>query len=104
MGAQQLILFVGEKAILRRHPPTSTGLSDIVSAAKTIGFHVDTSSSQSLHESLCSFARDCKDETLVEAFTEMLIVPMKPAAYFASGCVKEEYWRHFALNISYYTH
>ena len=31
--------------------------------------------------------------------------PMKPAIYFAAGTLeKQEAWRHYALNIPYYTH
>jgi DIS3-like exonuclease 2 len=34
----------------------------------------------------------------------MLMTPMKPAEYMAAGGMEPEEWRHFALNIPYYTH
>jgi len=32
------------------------------------------------------------------------MTPMQPAEYIAAGEVEEEFWRHFALHIPYYTH
>lgn len=34
----------------------------------------------------------------------MLTNPMKPAVYFVAGKCEPEDWRHYALNIPYYTH
>lgn len=102
--AQRIIMYAGDLAVLRRHPPPEKGLSEVIDAAKMIGFHIDCSSSRKLHQSLCDFSRDCPDDMLVQCITEMLSMPMKPAKYFATGCVDKEEWGHFALNIPYYTH
>jgi len=102
--AQRIIMHAKDLAVLRRHPPPDKGLSEVIEAAHTIGFHIDATSSQTLHQSLCNFSRDCKDDILVQCITEMLSLPMKPAKYFATGCVDKEDWGHFALNIPYYTH
>lgn len=34
----------------------------------------------------------------------MLMTPMQPADYFAAGKLDSALWKHFGLNIPYYTH
>jgi exoribonuclease R len=48
--------------------------------------------------------RECDDELVMQCVTELLMTPMRPADYMAAGSVSQEDWRHFALNIPYYTH
>jgi DIS3-like exonuclease 2 len=80
------------------------GLDDVVRIAKTVmNFDIDTSSSQSLHDSLIRFSRVC-DSLLLQCFTNLLMTPMQAAEYFAAGTRSSEEWRHYALNIPYYTH
>ncbi|GKY90395.1 hypothetical protein MPSEU_000013500 [Mayamaea pseudoterrestris] len=103
--AQRLITHTGDLALLRCHSdPSADGLDDVVEIAKTtMDFDIDTSSSQTLHDSLIRFSRTC-DELLLQCFTNLLMTPMQPAEYFAAGSKPSEEWRHYALNIPYYTH
>jgi len=73
-------------------------------AKASVGFDIDPTSSQTLQESLSRLGRQCDDELVMQCVTELAMVPMKPAEYVAAGEVQEETWRHFALNIPYYTH
>jgi len=48
--------------------------------------------------------RECTDQLALQSVTELLMTPMRPAEYIAAGEFEEIEWRHFALNIPYYTH
>ena len=103
--AQRLITHTGGLAMLRHHPvPDRNGIESVVDVAKASGQHIDAQSSQSLQRSLNRVARNCDDELVLQCITELLMTPMKPADYIAAGFKSEEEWRHFALNIPYYTH
>ena len=103
--AQRLITHTGGLAMLRHHPvPDRNGIESVVDVAKASGHHIDAQSSQSLQKSLNRVARNCDDELVLQCITELLMTPMKPADYIAAGFKSEEEWRHFALNIPYYTH
>ena len=104
--AQRLISHAGGRAVLRHHPdPLSDGLDKVAEVAKAaIGFDIDITSSASLHASLVNLARECTDELVLSSVTQMLMTPMQPADYFAAGSMEPEAWKHFALNIPYYTH
>ena len=104
--AQRLITHAGALACLRHHPPPlMDGLQSVVQIAmESQGFNIDLTSSQSLQQSLSRLGRECDDELILQCITEMLMLPMKPAQYFAAGQFSEEEWKHFALNIPYYTH
>jgi len=92
-------------AVIRMHPPPLTmGLKNIVEIGKEIGFHIDTKDSKSLQESLNRLGRECNDELVIKLITELLMTPMRPAEYIVSGDHDRSGWRHFALNIPYYTH
>jgi len=104
--AQRLITHAKGRALLRHHPePLEEGLDKVAEIAKAgIGFDVDISSSQALHASLSRLGHECNDALVLQCVTQMLMTPMQPAEYFAAGMVEPELWRHFALNIPYYTH
>lgn len=104
--AERLITHTGRRAMLRRHPePLEDGLDKVASVAKAgMGFNVDISSSQALHASLCRLGRECSDPLVLQCVTQMLMTPMQPADYFAAGTMDMAAWKHFALNIPYYTH
>merc|ERR1712137_690023 len=70
----------------------------------TIGFRIDISNSEALQRSLNRLGRECQDELVMKCVTEMMKMPMRPANYIAAGELPNEVWRHFALNIPYYTH
>jgi DIS3-like exonuclease 2 len=104
--AQRLITHAGGLALLRHHPPPlMEGIEKVVDVAKRgIGFDIDPSSSRALQSSLSRLGRECSDELVMQCVTEMLMTPMKPAEYMAAGSMEPELWRHFALNIPFYTH
>jgi len=103
--AERLITHSGGRALLRNHsPPLENGLGDVVEGAKVQGFEIDASNSQTLQMSLNRLGRECQDELIMQTITSMLTTPMKPAEYIAAGELTQEAWRHFALNIPYYTH
>ncbi|CAB9512608.1 DIS3-like exonuclease 2 [Seminavis robusta] len=104
--AQRLITHAGDRAVLRRHPdPLPDGLNKVVDIAKAMfDFNVDASSSATLHDSLVRLGRICNDEVFLKCMTQMLTTPMQNADYFAAGAFEKELWRHFALNIPFYTH
>ncbi|KAL7469506.1 hypothetical protein ACHAXS_009760 [Conticribra weissflogii] len=104
--AQRLITHAHGRALLRNHsPPIELGLQNVVEVSKaSFNFDIDITSSQSLQESLNRLCRECDDELVVQSVTESLMTPFKPAEYIAAGELDEAEWRHFALNIPYYTH
>lgn len=104
--AQRLITHAKGRALLRHHPePLQEGMDKVAAVAKAaVGFDMDISSSQTLHSSLQRFGRECQDSLVIQCVTQMLMTPMKPANYFAAGKLDSSLWKHFGLNIPYYTH
>ena len=103
--AERLLTHAGGRALLRRHhPPLSTGLGEVVLGASLVGYNVDPTHSGTLQSSLNRIGRECNDPITIQSLTCMLTQPMKPAEYIAAGEFDKLDWRHFALNIPYYTH
>ena len=103
--AQRLITHARDLAVLRNHgEPKILGLEAVVVLAKqAIDFDIDVSSSQRLHSSLAQLSRQC-DSLLLQCVTNLIMTPMVAAKYFVAGTLAREEWRHYALNIPYYTH
>lgn len=104
--AQRLITHAKDRAVLRNHPePLEEGLDKVAAIARAaVNFEMDISSSQALHLSLQRFGRECQDPLVIQCVTQMLMTPMQPANYFAAGTIDSALWKHFGLNIPYYTH
>ena len=104
--AQRLITHAKGRALLRQHPePLEEGLDKVADVAKAaIGFDIDIHTSQALHDSLCRLKQECDDPLVLMSVTQMLMAPMQPANYFVAGSLSPAHWKHFALNIPYYTH
>ena len=104
--AQRLITHAGGLALLRQHPPPlEQGLDEVAQVAEELGFKLDATNSASIQNSLRRISRECTDDVILQGVTELLMAPMQPAEYIAAGKVDDStYWRHFALNIPYYTH
>lgn len=104
--AQRLITHTGDLACLRHHPPPKMeSIDKVVAVAKAgMNFDIDITSSQSLHKSLVRLGQVCQDPLFLNCVTQMLTLPMQQAQYFAAGTQESELWRHFALNMPYYTH
>lgn len=104
--AQRLITHASGRALLRNHnPPIEQGMQQVVDVSReSFDFHIDTTDSKTLQESLSRLSRECDDALVVQCVTESLMTPMRPAEYLAAGELDEMDWSHFALNIPYYTH
>jgi DIS3-like exonuclease 2 len=104
--AQRLITHASRRALLRNHgEPQMEKVGDLVAVVKAAcGFEMDCSSSQALHASLVRLGCECQDPLVLQCATQLTMGPMVPADYFCAGQVESEEWRHFALNIPYYTH
>jgi DIS3-like exonuclease 2 len=103
--AQRLIMHARRLAVLRMHPePLMEGLDSVVNVAAAAGVTIDIETAQTLHQSLVRLARQ-GDPLLLQCVTNLLMTPMQAAEYFVTGCRENpEEWKHYALNIPYYTH
>ena len=103
--AQKLILGAGRLASIRRHPkPHPKKLQDYATQCKERGFDINVKTAGALHTSLLQFNNPNMDPITKYALTTLATAPMQPAVYFAAGTESREQWRHYALNIPYYTH
>jgi len=104
--AEKLILGSGGLAPIRRHPaPLKKKLYEFTSKVMQRGYHLNAATAGDLQKSLNEVQKFKSDPMTVTALIKMATNPMKPALYFAAGTLaKQETWRHYALNIPYYTH
>jgi len=103
--AQRLITHAGGLALLRQHPPPlEQGLDEVAQVAQGLGLEFDTTNSASIQNSLRRISHECTDDVILQGITELMMTPMQPAEYIAAGAVEKIQWRHFALNVPYYTH
>jgi exoribonuclease R len=104
--AQKLILGAGKLASIRRHPtPIPKKMEEFAKQCQERGYDVDIKSAGALHQSLLNIQNNTSIDPIAHyALTTSATVPMKPAVYFAAGTESREQWRHYALNIPYYTH
>ncbi|KAM6948751.1 DIS3-like exonuclease 2 [Aplochiton taeniatus] len=96
-----------EKALLRRHPPPQTKMvDDLQEFCDQLGLNVDFSSAGALHRSLhTALGDDEYTSARKEVLTNMCSRPMQMAVYFCTGVLKEEpLFKHYALNVPFYTH
>ncbi|KAI6063047.1 DIS3-like exonuclease 2 isoform X1 [Aix galericulata] len=96
-----------EQALLRRHPPPQTKLlKDLMEFCNQVGLDIDFSTAGTLHKSLNeTFGADKYSEARKEVLTNMFSRPMQMALYFCTGVLKDEtLFRHYALNVPFYTH
>ncbi|KAI8913679.1 hypothetical protein EDD86DRAFT_187525 [Gorgonomyces haynaldii] len=93
-----------ESSMLRRHPkPPTTNFDGLKKALEKRGFHLDTSTSKTLSDSLdkCVNPKDPYFNKLVRIMTTRC---MMQAVYFSSGTMsQQEYW-HYGLATPIYTH
>ncbi|CAH0480919.1 unnamed protein product [Peronospora belbahrii] len=103
--AQQLLRAHGPLAFLRHHPPpVLRSMDQTLARLEKSDIKLDGSSTKQLTESLERIRQDCGETTFV-IVQALIIKPMKPAEYMVAGngaC--PDSWRHYALNIPYYTH
>lgn len=103
--AQQLLRAHGPLAFIRNHPqPIAQAMEQTLGLLQENQVELDGSSTKSLSESL-EQVRIKFGETAFAIVQAMIIKPMKPAEYMVAGNGDSpEAWRHYALNIPYYTH
>jgi exoribonuclease R len=105
--AQHLILHAEGRAFLRSHPdPHPSKFNDFLEFAESRGYGelIDGSSAGALAESMRKVAARATKPFEAEVVEMLATAPMRPAQYFAAGAQDQTLWRHFALNIPYYTH
>lgn len=107
--AQQLIKGARSKAFLRCHPPPDRrGMEKVARQLQTAGYEELLSgdsilTASGLHSILESIRLN-ESEELYLLLNQMLQMPIKQALYFAARDTKKIEWRHWALNMPYYTH
>jgi len=105
--AQKLIMGAGKKAFIRHHPPPDAKqMMDIVTIMAKHGVEIDSnavSSAHGLHHTL-ERLKNTISPLLLGIVFNLLKKPLKPAKYHTAGNLEQYEWRHWALNIPYYTH
>lgn len=102
--AKRIYQFSEHIAFLRRHPASSVKLmTEVKEFCEAKGCPLDISSSGALQKSLNSIT----DPTMCKVVSWLLLRSMKAAEYICAGSIPEDDengFRHFALNVSFYTH
>ncbi|GLD94076.1 hypothetical protein PINS_up002687 [Pythium insidiosum] len=103
--AQRLLQAHGPLAFIRRHgAPNERSLETTLSLLSENAIDVDGSSPKALSESLAD-VRAAVGDLAYGVVQNLITKPMKPAEYIVSGFAASPVaWRHYALNIPYYTH
>ncbi|DAZ94954.1 TPA: hypothetical protein N0F65_000333 [Lagenidium giganteum] len=103
--AQRLLQFHGPLAFIRHHPPpVDNSLQQALALLSENHVDIDGSSAKSLSDTL-EKTHELHGDTMYTVAQALLIKPMKPAEYMVAGNGHSpEAWRHYALNIPYYTH
>uniref|UniRef100_A0A8B9T2Q9 RNB domain-containing protein n=1 Tax=Anas platyrhynchos TaxID=8839 RepID=A0A8B9T2Q9_ANAPL len=105
--AHQIYRSFPERALLRRHPPPQTKLlKDLMEFCNQVGLDIDFSTAGTLHVSALGWQGTLGySEARKEVLTNMFSRPMQMALYFCTGVLKDEtLFRHYALNVPFYTH
>lgn len=103
--AQQLLRAHGPLAFIRNHaPPIAVAMEQTLEQLQENKLELDGTTTKSLSESL-EQVRVNHGETAYVIAQALIIKPMKPAEYMVAGNGDSpDAWRHYALNIPYYTH
>ncbi|KAJ0406113.1 hypothetical protein P43SY_008364 [Pythium insidiosum] len=103
--AQRLLQAHGPLAFIRRHgAPNEQSLENTLSLLSENAIDVDGSSPKALSESLAD-VRAAVGDIAYGVVQNLITKPMKPAEYVVAGFAASPVaWRHYALNIPYYTH
>ncbi|RCI07107.1 hypothetical protein CU098_011604 [Rhizopus stolonifer] len=89
------------EALLRQHsPPHEKSLDEFIKIAENLGYKFDGSTAGSLQESFNAI----ESEDAKEVLRLLAVKPMQRAKYFCAGSCEEQKFRHYALNVPFYTH
>ncbi|XP_033895568.2 DIS3-like exonuclease 2 [Acipenser ruthenus] len=105
--AHQIYRSFPDQALLRCHPPPQTKMvDDLLEFCDQMGLKLDFSSAGALNRSLNDeLGVDEYSSARKEVLTHMCSRPMQMAVYFCTGVLKAEaLFRHYALNVPFYTH
>ncbi|MGH0149133.1 UNVERIFIED_CONTAM: hypothetical protein FKN15_015071 [Acipenser sinensis] len=105
--AHQIYRSFPDQALLRCHPPPQTKMvDDLLEFCDQMGLKLDFSSAGALNRSLNEeLGVDEYSSARKEVLTHMCSRPMQMAVYFCTGVLKAEaLFRHYALNVPFYTH
>ncbi|XP_041119989.1 DIS3-like exonuclease 2 [Polyodon spathula] len=105
--AHQIYRSFPDQALLRCHPPPQTKMVDnLLEFCDQMGLKLDFSSAGALNRSLNDgLGLDEYSSARKEVLTHMCSRPMQMAVYFCTGVLKAEaLFRHYALNVPFYTH
>lgn len=99
--AERIACAFPDQSLLRRHPPPREDrINELVAFTKHLGLQFDTQSAAALH---LSFARIADPEVQL-VVKQLGVRTMQRAQYFCTGMLPPELYRHYALNVSKYTH
>lgn len=102
--AKRISKYFPDISLLRNHvAPMENKLENFQKFCTDIGKSVDVSSSKSLSESLKHF-KETESPLIFAALQTLATRPLQLAKYFCTGDLDFKMWKHFALNINYYTH
>jgi DIS3-like exonuclease 2 len=103
--AQKLLQTQGPLAFLRGHPePNENALTTTLSMLSENTIAMDGSSPKQLSESLDA-VKESRGDYVYGVVQNLITKPMRPAEYLVAGNAgNDDVWRHYALNIPYYTH
>ncbi|CAB4069016.1 DIS3L [Lepeophtheirus salmonis] len=91
-------------SLLRRHPyPKREYFEELINAAKSKGWNIETYSNKALADSLNS-CRDPNDLIINILLRTMATLAMVKAVYFSTGSLNRDEWYHYGLAVSHYTH
>ncbi|XP_071965434.1 DIS3-like exonuclease 2 [Antedon mediterranea] len=96
-----------KRAMLRRHSePKEKMLDQLVATCAEMGLNIDGTSAGSLQTSLQRYVGEDKfSKTRSQILVNLCSKPMQLAKYFCTGLYEDEYaYRHYALNVPFYTH
>ena len=127
--AQQLLLHAKSRAFLRSHPsPLEDGLTSFVEICQTHGIAMSADTAGDLYRSILAVEQEvgaghgssaggavaaaaagaktpAQQQWVIDMLYHLVIKPMQPASYIVAGDhASPSAWRHYALNIPYYTH
>ncbi|XP_033115208.1 DIS3-like exonuclease 2 isoform X2 [Anneissia japonica] len=96
-----------KQALLRRHSePKQKMIEQLVDMCAEMGLSIDATTAGTIQESLQMYTgEDAYSKARTQILVNLCSKPMQLAKYFCTGLVPDENaYRHYALNVPFYTH